>query len=63
MEPKDIANSLYRKGLEHAQRSEWGLAAACFKRAVAIDAESPAAESLAMVESIQAFYYKENFNP
>ncbi len=57
------AVEFYQQGLAHARRSEWGEAATCFKHAVALDPNSPAGESLKMVESIQTFYYKDNFNP
>lgn len=58
-----MADALYQEGLAHAHRSEWGAAATCFKRACAIDPDSPAGESLKMVEDIQAFYHKDQFNP
>lgn len=57
------AESEYKRGLAHAQRSEWGEAASCFKRALALDPESPAAESLKMLNDIFDYYYKDNFNP
>lgn len=57
------ANDFYQQGLSHAKRAEWGRAATCFKQALAIDPKSPAAEYLTMIEDIQAYYYKENFNP
>lgn len=60
---RPMADALYQKGLDHAQRSEWGAAATCFKRACAIDPDSPAGECLKMVEDIQAFYHKDQFNP
>lgn len=53
----------YNEGLEHAQRSEWGEAASCFRLAIALDPDSPAAESLKMVNDIFEYYHKDNFNP
>lgn len=53
----------YSEGLEHAQRSEWGEAASCFRLAIALDPDSPAAESLKIVNDIFEYYHKDNFNP
>lgn len=53
----------YNEGLEHARRSNWGQAASCFRRALELDPQSPAKESLAMVNDIFEFYHKDNFNP
>lgn len=61
--PNAEAHEAYQKGLEHAQRSEWGEAASCFKRALALDPDSPAAANLEMLNSIFAYYHKDNFNP
>lgn len=57
------ADAEYRQGLLHAQRSEWGEAASCFRRAIALDPDSPARESLKMVMDIFEYYHKDNFNP
>lgn len=57
------AKQAYEEGLLHAQRSEWGEAASCFKRALALDPTSPAAENLQMLNRIFAYYHKDNFNP
>lgn len=57
------AKQEYQKGLEHAQRSEWGEAASCFRRAIALDPTSPACESLKMLNDIFEYYHKDNFNP
>lgn len=57
------AQKAYEEGLEHAQRSEWGEAASCFRLAIALDPDSPAAESYAMLNDIFEYYHKDNFNP
>lgn len=57
------AENYYQQGLQHAHRAEWGSAASCFRKALALDPESPAKHCLEMVDDIQAYYYKENFNP
>lgn len=57
------AEKHYNEGLAHAQRSEWGEAATSFRRALLIDPESPARESLAMLNDIFVYYHKDNFNP
>lgn len=62
-QPNAEAMKAYKEGLEHAQRSEWGEAASCFRLAIALDPESPAAESLKMVNDIFQYYHKDNFNP
>lgn len=61
--PNAEAMKAYQEGLEHAQRSEWGEAASCFRLAIALDPESPAVESLKMVNDIFQYYHKDNFNP
>ena len=53
----------YQEGIDHAQRSEWGEAASCFRLAIALDPDSPAVESLKMVNDIFEYYHKDNFNP
>lgn len=60
---KQQADTLYQEGLAFAQRSEWGRAASCFRKAISLDPDSPAKESLSMLDEIFAFYYKDNFNP
>lgn len=60
---KSQAEALYHEGLAFAKQSEWGRAASCFRKALSIDPESPARESLAMLDEIFAFYHKDNFNP
>lgn len=61
--PNPEAQRTYEEGLEHAQRSEWGEAASSFRRAIALDPDSPAVENLQMLNSIFDFYHKDNFNP
>lgn len=63
MQNKSEADTLYREGLAFAQQAEWGRAASCFRKALSIDPESPARESLEMLDEIFAFYHKDNFNP
>lgn len=63
LEANAEAQKAYQEGLDHAQRSEWGEAASCFKRAIALDPTSPAAENLQMLNRIFAYYHKDNFNP
>ena len=58
-----MADALYQEGLAHAHRSEWGAAATCFKRACAIDPDSPAVEAKSMLEDILNFYNKDAYNP
>lgn len=53
----------YQEGINNAQRSEWGEAASCFRLAIALDPDSPAVESLKMVNDIFEYYHKDNFNP
>ncbi len=60
---QEKAQEFYLAGLEHAHHGEWGRAASCFRKALALDPDSPAKQSLEMVDDIQAYYYKENFNP
>lgn len=57
------AQQAFDEGLQHAQHSEWGKAISCFKRALALDPESPAASQLEMLNSILDYYHKDNFNP
>ena len=63
MKRQPTAEECYLKGLEYARMSEWGEAATCFKHAIAMDPQTPAVESLAMIERIQEYYHKDNFNP
>lgn len=57
------AEAEYQKGLAHAQRSEWGEAASCFRKALSLDPASPAQQSLSMLNDIFEYYHKDNFNP
>ena len=57
------AERYYNEGLDHAHHSEWGAAATAFKRALALDPDSPARESLSMINDIMDYYHKDNFNP
>lgn len=61
--PNAEAQEAYQQGLNHAQRSEWGEAATCFRRALALDPDSPAAAGLEMLNRIFEYYHKDNFNP
>ena len=63
MKRQPTAEECYLNGLKYAKRSEWGEAATCFKHAIALDSQTPAVESLAMIERIQEYYHKDNFNP
>lgn len=62
-EDRKNAALLYEQGLDFARHSEWGRAATAFRKALEIDPESPAAQSLSMIDDILAFYHKDNFNP
>lgn len=57
------AQQFLDEGLQHAQHSEWGKAISCFKRALTLDPDSPAAAHLEMLNSILDYYHKDNFNP
>lgn len=57
------AEAEYQRGLAHAQRSEWGEAASCFRKALSLDPSSPAQQSLSMLNDIFEYYHKDNFNP
>lgn len=57
------ARELYEEGLVYAQRAEWGAASTAFRKAIALDPNSPAVQSLAMINDILDFYHKDNFNP
>lgn len=61
--PNAEAEQAYQEGLAHAQRSEWGEAASCFRKALALDPDSPAAASLEMLNGIFEYYHKDNLNP
>lgn len=54
---------LYEQGLDFARHSEWGRAATAFRKSLELDPESPAAQSLTMIDDILAYYHKDNFNP
>lgn len=62
-EARQNAVLLYEQGLDFARHSEWGRAATAFRKALELDPESPAAQSLLMIDDILAFYHKDNFNP
>ena len=48
MKRQPTAEECYLNGLKHA---------------IALDSQTPAVESLAMIERIQEYYHKDNFNP
>lgn len=60
---KADADTFYQQGLSFAKRQEWGKAASAFRKSIEIDPESPAIQSLTMIEDILAYYHKDNFNP
>lgn len=60
---KADADAFYHQGLSLAQHQEWGRAASAFRKALELDPESPAAQSLTMIDDIMAYYHKDNFNP
>lgn len=60
---KEEAERYYQEGLTCAQRSEWGRAATCFRKSLALDPQSPARHGLEMVNDILEYYHKDNFNP
>lgn len=62
-EDQKNAAMLYEQGLDFARHSEWGKAATAFRKALALDPNSPADQSLTMIDDILAYYHKDNFNP
>lgn len=62
-ESRQNAALLYEQGLDFARHSEWGRAATAFRKALELDPDSPAAQSLTMIDDILAYYHKDNFNP
>lgn len=60
---RQSAALLYEQGLDFARHSEWGRAATAFRKALELDPESPASQSLTMIDDILAYYHKDNFNP
>lgn len=57
------AAAQYRRGRALMQRGQLGAAKSAFLQAVRLDAESPAAEALHVLEGILAFHHKDRYNP
>lgn len=58
----DDATLHYLRGNLYMKSEDWGSAMSSFKRAIEIDKESPAAESLRMLTEIMDFFNKDMYN-
>jgi outer membrane protein assembly factor BamD (BamD/ComL family) len=57
------AEEYYNKGKEFQRAGNWQEAIHFYNEAVALDADSPAAEAKKMVMSILEYYCKDMYNP
>lgn len=57
------ANDYYLEGNAWRKRGDYQRAMDCYLQAVTMDADSPAAAALQMLDDIMGFYCKDCYNP